>query len=143
MIDLTGQLGTVVSSLGMKADIEAVGERSRGLHALRPVSFRYRVHPPDGPVEYGLIAEEVAEVYPELVVRDAAGAPETVRYHLLPVLLLNELQRQERALAEKDRELQATRGELAGLAAALVELTARLARLEGSGPIAVKRVDER
>jgi endosialidase-like protein len=126
LIDNAGQLGTASSSRRVKTDIEPVGERSRGLHALRPVSFRYRVHPPGGPVEYGLIAEEVAEVYPELVVRDAEGAPETVRYHLLPALLLNELQR---VVVEKDRQI-------AELAAALAELAAEVARLKERGPIA-------
>src|SRR5262249_20169556 len=76
LIDSTGQLGTVNSSRRVKPDIADIGARSRGLQSLRPVSFRYRAHPPDGPIEYGLIAEEVAEVYPELVVRDAEGAPE-------------------------------------------------------------------
>jgi hypothetical protein len=69
---------------------------------LRPVTFRYRKPTKDGsrPLQYGLIAEELAEVYPELVVRDTAGAVQTVSYHILPALLLNELQRQQREIAE-------------------------------------------
>jgi hypothetical protein len=129
LIDGAGQLGIASSSRRVKTDIEAVGERSRGLHALRPVSFRYRAHPPDGPVEYGLIAEEVVAVYPELVVRDATGELETVRYHLLPALLLNEIQRQERALAEKDRQLTE-------LVALVATLAARVGHLERRAAVA-------
>jgi endosialidase-like protein len=141
-IDGDGKLGTTASSRRMKTGIEPVGERSQGLHALRPVSFRYRTQPPDGPLQYGLIAEEVAEVYPELVVRDGDGAPWTVRYHLLPALLLSELQRQERALQEKERELKtqgdllrAQQAELAALAAALAEVSSRLTHVESREPI--------
>jgi endosialidase-like protein len=132
LIDSAGQLGTINSSRRLKTDIEPVGDRSRGLHTLRPVSFRYRVHPPDGPVDYGLIAEEVAEVYPELVVRDAEGAPETVRYHLLPALLLSELQR-------LGSELQAERAQRIELAATLAELAAEVARLKHDNPMAAGR----
>jgi hypothetical protein len=68
------------------------------LGKLRPVTFRYKAEPATGPrpIEYGLIAEEVAEIYPELVVRDKDGQPSGVRYHVLAAMLLNELQRQQR-----------------------------------------------
>ena len=68
----TGQLGTLPSAARYKRDIHAVGERSQGLHQLRPVSFRYK-QDPQGVRQYGLIAEEVAEVYPELVTQGAKG----------------------------------------------------------------------
>jgi Chaperone of endosialidase len=99
LIDSNGQLGTTNSSRRVKTDIHDLAEYSRALHQLRPVSFRYRNHPSDGPPEYGLIAEEVAEIYPELVVRDTDGQPSGVRYHVLPAMLLNEQQRQQRQLA--------------------------------------------
>ncbi|MGH7636122.1 MAG: tail fiber domain-containing protein [Gemmatimonadaceae bacterium] len=114
VIDASGQLGTVSSSRRVKKDIEPMGTASSGLMRLRPVTFRYRKPMKDGsqPIQYGLIAEEVAEVYPELVVRDTAGAVQTVSYHALPALLLNELQRQQREIAELRaliEELRATR----------------------------------
>lgn len=101
LVDGAGQLGTVSSSRRYKDDIHDMGEASRRLLDLRPVVFRYKRPASDGsrPLEYGLIAEEVAEVFPELVVYDSTGQAETVRYHVLPVLLLNEVQRQERQLA--------------------------------------------
>jgi endosialidase-like protein len=139
VIDSSGQLGSaggMISSRRAKTDIEPIAERSRELHALRPVTFRYRAQLPGGKREYGLIAEEVAEVYPELVVRDAEGAPAMVRYDVLPALLLNELQRLERAGAEKDRRLDE-------LAAKLAELTARVHRLEGGGSASAEhRIEE-
>jgi hypothetical protein len=98
-IDVNGQLGTASSSRRVKTDIEAMGAASESLLRLRPVSFRYTAHAAQGgPREYGLIAEEVAEVLPDLVVYDPAGQPETVRYHELPAMLLNELQKQHRTL---------------------------------------------
>ena len=91
-----------------------MGDASRRALDLRPVTFRYRRPFADGsrPLEYGLIAEEVAPVFPELVVSDSTGQPETVRYHLLPVLLLNELQRQEREIRELRQALAELRAEL-------------------------------
>lgn len=102
VIDVDGKLGTTVSSRRFKEDIAGLGEESARLMALRPVSFRYKsefAHGGERPLEFGLIAEEVAEVMPELVVYDEEGRPGTVRYqHLIP-LLLNELQEQQRAIA--------------------------------------------
>ena len=105
LIDSTGQLGTVSSSREVKQDIAALGAVSERLLGLRPVSFRYKEHAARGDTtpQFGLIAEEVAEVFPELVVYDARGRPETVKYHLLVPLLLNELQRLERRVEAAER----------------------------------------
>lgn len=136
LIDGAGQLGTADSSGRVKTDIQDLGDESRVLYQLRPVSFRYRSHPPGGPLEYGLIAEEVAEVYPDLVVRDATGAPQTVRYHLLPAMLLNELQRQHRQLDTQASRLAEQDERLRDQARLIDELTARLSRLEAKGTTA-------
>ncbi|MGH9779431.1 MAG: tail fiber domain-containing protein, partial [Candidatus Acidiferrales bacterium] len=99
-----------------------------GLLRLRPVTFRYRQTMADGskPLQYGLIAEEVAEVMPELVVFDAEGQPQTVQYHVLPALLLNELQRQQAQVNRQEEELAALRQMLAAQEAELAELKAVL-----------------
>jgi hypothetical protein len=77
---------------------------------LRPVTFRYRSHPADPDAkEFGLIAEEVHEVMPALVVRSANGEIETVKYHELPVLLLNELQKAVRRIEDLEREVRTLR----------------------------------
>jgi hypothetical protein len=95
LIDSNGQLGTISSSRRFKEEIRAMGDATERLLALRPVTFRYKpeVQAGERPLEYGLIAEEVAEVFPELVVFDEEGKPFTVKYHLLSSMLLNELQR--------------------------------------------------
>ena len=114
LIDTAGQLGTVSSSREVKQDIREIGDLSRRLLELRPVAFRYRQHvatDPETPLQFGLLAEEVAEVMPELVVVDGEGRPETVKYHLLAALLLNELQRTEGELvALRNRMVALERG---------------------------------
>jgi hypothetical protein len=97
LVDSAGQLGTTSSSRRYKRDIRSLAgaPESRALARLRPVSFRYTEEhaPGDQSTHYGLIAEEVEEVLPELVVSED-GRPETVAYQELPPLLLAELQRQ-------------------------------------------------
>jgi hypothetical protein len=102
MIDSNGQLGTVSSSRRFKTDIQDMGDASRGLMRLRPVTFRYQKPFADGSqsIQYGLIAEEVEEVYPDLVARSADGQIETVKYQVLDAMLLNELQRQQAEIAQ-------------------------------------------
>jgi hypothetical protein len=92
LVSSTDQLGIAVSSARFKDNIEDMNDISSGLLKLRPVTFNYTVGD-DKSVQTGLIAEEVAQVMPELVVLDKEGLPQTVKYHDLPALLLNELQK--------------------------------------------------
>jgi hypothetical protein len=134
LVDGNGQLGNQLSSRRVKDEIRDMDEASAGLGKLRPVTFRYKAEPANDSrsIEYGLIAEEVAEIYPELVVLDKDGQPTGVRYHVLPAMLLNELQRQQRVI-----EMQAAQArEQARL---IDELTARLSRLEAVGTAATGR----
>ena len=80
LVDTNGQLGTITSSRRFKEDIQDMDDASSGLLRLRPVTFRYQQPYADGskPIDYGLIAEEVAEVYPDLVVK-GAGRPDRNR----------------------------------------------------------------
>ena len=105
----TNELGIVVSAARFKQDVRDMGAASEPLMALRPVTFRYRedVAAGEDGSQYGLIAEEVAEVAPELVVYDDTGQPFSVRYHVLPSLLLNEVQKQQ-GLIEEQRQLIAS-----------------------------------
>jgi hypothetical protein len=101
LIDANGQLGTASSSRRFKDDIADMDDASSALMKLRPVTFRYKDDPsPGGPaLQYGLIAEEVAEVLPELIARSADGRVETVMYQFLTPMLLNEFQKQQRTVA--------------------------------------------
>jgi len=114
LIDTHGQLGTVNSSLRYKEDVQDMGSASAGLMRLRPVTFRYRKAFEDGskPMQYGLIAEEVADVYPELVTHSSEGEVQAVKYQVLDSMLLNEVQRQQ-------KEIQALEERLAKMESAL------------------------
>jgi hypothetical protein len=122
LVDSNGQLGTTSSSASVKREIADVGEASSPLMNLRPVSFYYRNDAADIR-QYGLIAEEVATVMPELVQFSPEGRAETVRYHFLAPLLLNEVQKQERRIAQQDEEIASLRKELKSLAERLTEAT--------------------
>jgi hypothetical protein len=128
MIDSNGNLGTISSSRRYKEDIQDMGDTSSGLLRLRPVTFRYKQPFNDGskPMQYGLIAEEVAEVYPDLVARTADGRIETVKYQVLDSMLLNELQKQNAAIAAQQEQIRSLEERLAKVEAA-IERTAATA----------------
>jgi hypothetical protein len=109
LVNSNGQLGVLLSSQRYKEDVHDIGNVSDALMRLRPVSFRYKHATEDGrkPVNYGLIAEEVARIYPELVVYGENGEIESVQYHQLPALLLNELQKQHETIQELQQRLAA------------------------------------
>lgn len=121
VVDSNGNLGTVQSSRRYKQDIEDMGDASTGLVRLRPVTFRYKKPYEDGskPVQYGLIAEEVAEVYPDLVARSADGQVESVRYQLLDPMILNELQKQHATIDAQKKQIQSLEERLARVEAML------------------------
>ena len=93
-VDASGKLGTIVSSFGFKKNIQDMDTQSEKLRQLRPVTFEYK-NDESNTRQIGLIAEEVAKVFPELVVNDLEGQPYSIRYQILPVLLLQELQKQQ------------------------------------------------
>ena len=139
VINSQGQLGILASSARYKRDIRVMGDHSQKLQRLRPVTFRYKGDQ-EGQLQYGLIAEEVAKVYPELVVRGAKGKIESVQYHQLIPLLLNETQHQQQKLEAQGQQLAELKAQNARLQATLVQqhlaLAARLEQLEqGARPL--------
>jgi hypothetical protein len=98
-IDSTGQLGIFTSSRQFKKDIQAMGKASEAILALKPVEFHYKADSKLIP-QYGLIAEEVAEVNPDLVVHDNDRQPYTVRYDAVNAMLLNEFLKEHRKVEE-------------------------------------------
>jgi len=104
-VSADGQLGVLASSERYKTEITSMGGRTEKLHALRPVSFHLKSDP-NGAVQYGLIAEEVAKVYPELVIHDNAGTIQGVRYDELAPLLLNEVQHQAAEISRLKRQVR-------------------------------------
>ena len=105
LVDSAGQLGTLSSSLRYKTDIKPMDKASESILALKPVSFRYKVHKDTTP-QYGLIAEQVAEVDPNLVVRDNNGEIYTVRYDAVNAMLLNEFLKEHQALVEETHKVE-------------------------------------
>src|ERR1700693_3746127 len=121
LIDANGQLGTISSSARFKDEIQDMGEATDGLLKLRPVTFRYKAQP-EGRTQFGLIAEEVEKVMPELVVCSSSGEVETVLYHEMPAMLLNELQKQQRQIDElqkQQRQIEELKSELSALRAVI------------------------
>ena len=140
-ITSSGQLGVLASSERYKTAITPMGENTTKLQRLRPVTFHLKTEP-KGAVQYGLIAEEVDKVYPELVIRDENGTIEGVRYDELAPMLLNEYQKQRLAIAAQNEhavlqartiaslnaDMQKTKQQLAEVQALKLQLQAVLQR---------------
>jgi trimeric autotransporter adhesin len=110
-----------VSSERFKTAVMPMGADGAKLAQLRPVTFHLKSDP-HGPLQYGLIAEEVAKVYPELAIRDGSGRIDGVRYDELAPMLLNEVQQQQTRIAAQAQKI-ATQAELnAAQAAAIGDL---------------------
>src|SRR5207248_10561264 len=100
VIDSAGQLGTVSSSKRFKDQIEPMDNASEAIMSLKPVRFHYKTDKQNTP-QFGLIAEEVAKVNPDLVVRDEKGEVYTVRYEAVNAMLLNEFLKEHRKVEEQ------------------------------------------
>jgi uncharacterized coiled-coil protein SlyX len=107
-----GRLGTVVSSARLKDEIKPMDKASEAILALKPVTFRYKQElDPDGIPQFGLVAEDVEKVNPDLVAHDEQGKAYTVRYEAVNAMLLNEFLKEHRKVEEQDgkqKELEAT-----------------------------------
>jgi len=115
VVNSDGQLGVAASSRRFKREIKPMDEASQAILALRPVTFHYKSDPAGAGPQFGLIAEEVAEVNPDLVVRDENGEIYTVRYDAVNAMLLNEflkahrkMQEQEKTIGQHRKDFQAT-----------------------------------
>jgi hypothetical protein len=128
VVTSTGQLGVAaVSSERFKTDVAAMGANTAKLAQLRPVTFKLRTDR-KGTVQYGLIAEEVARVYPELAIRDENGRIDGVRYDELAPMLLNEMQKEQAAVATLVAQHEADAAKIAALAQQVAGIQAALAR---------------
>jgi hypothetical protein len=122
IVDTNGHLGTTTSSARFKDQIKPMDKASEAILSLRPVSFRYKKQlDPDGIPQFGLVAEEVAKVNPDLVARDANGKAYTVRYEAVNAMLLNEFLKEHRKVEGQ----QATIAEVKSTAAEQATTIAR------------------
>ena len=131
VVSPTGQLGVVVSSERFKTAVVPMGDLSEKMQQLRPVSFHLKTDP-EGPLQYGLIAEEVAKVYPDLVIRDGNGRIDGVRYDELAPMLLNEVQKLS---ARNDAQA----AQIRDLKKMVLEMHAGLLKLQAEGELVARR----
>ena len=130
-INSDGRLGRAnVSSRRYKHDIRSMDNASETIYALRPVSFRYhKQYDATQTMAFGLIAEEVAEVYPDLVGRNPEGQPQSVRYEQVNAMLLNEFLKEHRRGEEQDTTIAEVRSEIRNLAALVNEQGSHLQKV--------------
>src|SRR6266542_3488338 len=122
MIDSNGQLGTVSSAVRFKKEIRPMEKTSEAILALKPVTFHYKSDSTGTP-QFGLIAEEVAAVNPDLVVRDKNGEIYTVRYDAVNAMLLNEFLKAHRAMEEQRKEIDTLKTQLKQQAALIQKVS--------------------
>jgi hypothetical protein len=124
-VNSNGRLGTTTSSRRFKEDIKPMAQASEALLALKPVTFRYKKEiDPTGISQFGLVAEEVAKVNPDLVVRDEQGKPYSVRYEQVNAMLLNEFLKEHKAFIEEQHKVQAQEATIAELKSGMKALAA-------------------
>ena len=120
IVGTTGQLGTVQSSKRFKEAIKPMDKVSEAILALKPVTFRYKKElDPDKIPQFGLIAEEVEKVNPELVACDEEGKIMSVRYEAINAMLLNEFLKEHKIVQEQQREIDALKAGLQKVSAQL------------------------
>ncbi len=139
MVNSKGQLGVMTSSERYKDEIQPMGGASKALLALKPVTFRYKQGLDSlGTPQFGLVAEEVAKVDPDLVLRDESGKPYTVRYEAVNAMLLNEFLKEHRKVEALEAKLGALET-LVNKQSALINKVS--AKVEGTAPRLVSTED--
>ena len=123
----SGQLSSASSSRRFKQDIRDMGDTTDVVMGLRPVRFRYKTQGADGGEQYGLIAEEVEEIAPQLVGRGLDGQIDSVHYEKVNAILLNQVQTLQRLVDAQKDQMQSQQQEFSDL---IRRLEARLAELE-------------
>ena len=113
-INSSGKLGTTTSSRRFKEQIKPMDKSSEAVLALKPVTFRYKKEvDSDGIPQFGLVAEDVEKVNPDLVVRDKEGKPYTVRYDQVNAMLLNEFLKEHRKNEQQESKIEKQEAKIA------------------------------
>jgi hypothetical protein len=126
-INGSGRLGVAPSSARFKDEIKPMGRTSEAIYTLKPVTFRYKkeIDAKRTP-EFGLVAEEVEKVNPDLVARDDHGTPFTVRYEAVNAMLLNEFLKEHRTVQELKKEIAALTATVKEQAAQIQKVSAQI-----------------
>ena len=125
VIDSNGQLGTSSSSVRFKNDITMMGNASEAILSLKPVTFHYKSDQ-TRTAQFGLIAEEVAKINPDLVIRDAKGELYTVRYDAVNAMLLNEFLKEHRKNEEQEVTIASLQKQIEALTVGLQKVNAQV-----------------
>ncbi len=126
-VNSDGKLGALLSSRRFKNEIKPMGDASEAIYGLQPVSFRYKTEiEPTRTLGFGLIAEEVEKINPDLVTRDNDGKVNSVRYDAVNAMLLNEFLKEHKKLEKQAREIQEQRATISELKKAMETAVARL-----------------
>ena len=128
-----GQLGVQISSARFKDEIKPMGKASAALFALKPVTFRYKKQiDRQGVPQFGLVAEEVEKVNPDLIIRDPEGKPYAVRYEQINAMLLNEFLKEQKKVQEQMREIQELKKRMATVVTHLEEQDSKIQKVNTS-----------
>ena len=134
IVDAEGHLGTTTSSARFKDAVKPMDKASEAIFALRPVMFRYKHFlDTDNIPQFGLVAEDVEKVNPDLVARDEQGKPYTVRYEAVNAMLLNEFLKEHRKVEEQGAMIATQQKQIEALTAGLQKLSAQLTAASPSG----------
>jgi len=130
-VNSDGKLGTIMSSRRFKEDIKPMDKASEAILALQPVAFRYKKDfDPTGTAQFGLVAEDVAKVNPDLVVQDKEGKPYSVRYDQVNAMLLNEFLKEHRKVEQLTNDFESKLAEqqkqIEALTAGLQKVSAQI-----------------
>jgi hypothetical protein len=138
VVSSNGQLGTVTSSARFKEAIKPMDKASEAILALTPVTFRYKEKlDPDRIPQFGLIAEEVEKINPDLVMRDEEGKVSSVRYEAVNAMLLNEFLKEHRKVEEQGAIIATQEKQIEALTAGLQQVGAQMELSKGVVPVAI------
>jgi hypothetical protein len=127
IVDSSGHLGTTTSSARYKENIQPMDNASEAILALKPVTFRYKHGlDPKGTPQFGLVAEDVEKVNPDLVARDAEGKAYTVRYEAVNAMLLNEFLKAHCKMEQQEATIAKQQKQIEGLTAGLQRVSAQI-----------------
>jgi len=137
-INSDNKLGTVTSSKRFKEHIQLMDRSSEALFSLKPVTFRYKKEfDPTTTAQFGLVAEEVEKVNPDLVVHDKDGKPYSVRYEAVNAMLLNEFLKAHRKMKEQQKQIDALTSRLKKQGALIQKVRAQVESKRSSPDVAL------
>jgi hypothetical protein len=142
-VNSDGKMGTIMSSRRFKEDIKPMDKASEAILALQPVTFRYKKNfDPTGTAQFGLVAEDVAKVNPDLVVRDKEGKPYSVRYDQVNAMLLNEFLKERKKVDDQHETIAQLKSDATKEEAARIELKSTVAQQQKAVEVLTAQLQE-